>query len=134
MFSWREFRPLRWPSSQAANRPPPHPGARGNVPWRVANASSPYAPPMLLNPRAGFAAGVAAMLVLAACSSVTSPASSEPLSIQVFMKVHADPTDAARVASVLRHSSEVRRVTYLNHEGAYREFSCLFRDQPELIA
>ena len=97
-------------------------------------ATSPYASLMRLTLRAGFAAFVAGMLALVACSSDTKSATTRPLSIDIIMNVHADPASVTRVGSLLRHSPDVLRTDFVSHAMAYRWFSCWFRDQPLIVS
>jgi len=52
---------------------------------------------------------------------------------EVFMEVHATPRQIANVRDTIKKSDAVRRFAFLDKHDAYRVFSRIFRDDPNLV-
>ena len=54
--------------------------------------------------------------------------------IEVFMNVAATPAQVANVATAIAKRPDIARSRHLDHGDAYREFSAMFKDQPNLTS
>jgi hypothetical protein len=52
---------------------------------------------------------------------------------EIFMEVKATDAQVLAVKTDLAHEPDVTKITFLDHQAAYREFKKLFADQPVLI-
>src|SRR5919108_6118485 len=53
--------------------------------------------------------------------------------LSIFMKPAAPPTQSEAVESELAKMPEVKKVTYVDQEGAYKEFSQMFANSPDMV-
>ncbi len=53
--------------------------------------------------------------------------------IEIFMKLKASPAQTAALRDALADDADVTKITFLDHQAAFREFKSMFADQPVLI-